>query len=466
MKAYLAIDIGASSGRLIAGFIENGYLKMQEIYRFTNGMSEIDDHLGWDVEHLFNEIIAALKTASKLGLDIQSLGIDTWGVDYMLINADGSLTDKSYAYRDDRTQGMDEVFYKEVMPLKELYARNGIQKLIFNTVYQLTAHIKQNPQAVQSAASLLMMPDYLNYLLTGEAKNEYTNATTSQLVNVETKDWDYELIERMGLPTRLFKTVCLPGTLCGRLKPEIAEQVGFNCDVVMVGSHDTASAVAAAPLLNFSHIFLSSGTWSLMGVEQMEANCSDESFNHNFTNEGGYDYRYRFLKNIMGSWILQNLRKELPPMSFEEQYALAEQGSDFKTIVDVNDQLFLNPKSMKQAFIDYCHQHNLTAPANNAELLYCAYRSLAECYKKVVQELEEINHKTYEAINIFGGGCQDKFLNKLIAKTTGKKILTGPIEATALGNICVQMIKYGEVANLMESRELIIKSFDISQVQI
>lgn len=407
MKAYLAVDIGASSGRLIAGYIENDILKMQEIHRFTNGMSEIGDHQGWDVDHLFDEIIIALQKAQKTGLEIQSIGIDTWGVDYMLIKKDGSLADQSYAYRDDHTDGMDEIFYKEVMPLKDLYARNGIQKLIFNTVYQLMAHVKQNPQALQDADALLMMPDYLNYRLTGIAKNEYTNATTAQLVNVQTKDWDYELIERMGVPSRLFKPVCQPGTLCGRLKPEIVEKVGFDCDVVMVGSHDTASAVAAAPLLNFDHIFLSSGTWSLMGVEQLEANCSEESFAHNFTNEGGYNYRYRFLKNIMGSWILQNLRKELPAMSFTEQYALAEQGSNFKTVVDVNDQLFLNPKSMKQAFIDYCQQHALQCPTNDAELLYCAYNSLAHCYQTVIQELEEITHKTYSAINIFGGGCQD-----------------------------------------------------------
>lgn len=466
MKAYLAIDIGASSGRLIAGYIEQDLLKMKEIYRFTNGMSKVGDHLGWDVDHLLSEIISALKAANKEGYEIQSLGIDTWGVDYMLIKSDGSLADQSYAYRDDRTNGMDEAFYKEVMPLKELYARNGIQKLIFNTVYQLMAHLKQNPTALQNASSLLMMPDYLNYCLTGEAKNEYTNATTAQLVNVQTKDWDYELIERMGVPTRLFKPVCMPGTICGRLKPKIVEQVGFDCDVVMVGSHDTASAVAAAPLLDFDHIFLSSGTWSLMGVEQLEANCSDESFAHNFTNEGGYNYRYRFLKNIMGSWILQNLRKELPKMSFSEQYELAAQGSNFTTVVDVNDQLFLNPKSMKQAFIDYCNQHNLPAPSTNAEVLYCAYNSLANCYKTVVQELEELTHKSYKAINIFGGGCQDQYLNKLIAKATGKTILTGPIEATALGNICVQMIKYGDVADLTAARELIVKSFDIAKVEI
>lgn len=464
MKAYLAIDIGASSGRLIAGYIQDGILKMQELYRFSNGMSTIGDHLGWDVDHLFGEIISALKEAKKCGYDVQSLGIDTWGVDYMLVNADGSLADKSYAYRDDRTEGMDEVFYREVMPLKELYARNGIQKLIFNTVYQLEAHLKQNPQALKSAAHLLMMPDYLNYRLTGVAKNEYTNATTAQLVNVNTKDWDYELIERMGIPRHLFQPVCLPGTLCGSLKPEIAAQVGFNCEVVMVGSHDTASAVAAAPLLSLDHIFLSSGTWSLMGVEQLEANCTEESFNHNFTNEGGYDYRYRFLKNIMGMWILQNLRKELPKMSFAEQYALANQGSTFTTIVDVNDQIFLNPHSMKQAFLDYCTQHNLPAPSNDAQLLFCAYNSLAHCYKHVVDELEAITHKTYEAINIFGGGCQDQFLNKLLAKATGKKILTGPVEATALGNLCVQMIKDGQISDLYAARQLIMRSFDIAEV--
>lgn len=465
MKAYLAIDIGASSGRLIAGYLDHGQLKMDELHRFKNGMVEIDGHMGWDIDSIFSELLTALKKAHDKGLEVQSIGIDTWGVDYFLIKEDGSLAERSYAYRDSRTEGMDEELYK-IIPLPELYERTGIQKLMFNTVYQLLEQKLHRPEALEQAAHFLMVPDYLNYRLTGSAKNEYTNATTAQLVNVNTNDWDYELLEKMGIPTKLFKPVCKPGTLCGMLKPEIAAQVGFNAEVVMIGSHDTASAVIAAPLLSDDHIYLSSGTWSLMGIELEHANTSAKSFAYNFTNEGGYDYRFRYLKNIMGMWILQNLRKEFPPMTFEESYALAAEGSYFKSVVDVNDQLFLNPKSMKQAFVTYCEQHNMPAPQTNAEVIYCAYNSLAHCYQKVVAEIEELTGRQFSAINIIGGGCQDKFLNKLIAQITGKRIFTGPIEATALGNICVQMIKDKTLSSLQEAREVIAKSFAITEVQV
>lgn len=235
----------------------------------------------------------------------------------------------------------------------------------------------------------------------------------------------------------------------------------------MVTSHDTASAVVATPLLGKDHIFLSSGTWSLMGIERLQADTSKQSCEHNFTNEGGYDYRYRYLKNIMGMWILQNLRKELPElshMSFEEQYAMAQQGADYQTVIDVNSPRFLNPKHMRQAFIDYCQEFNLPAPQTDAQVLYCAYHSLANCYHQVVQEIEEITGQEFEAINIIGGGCQDQFLNRLIAQTTGKQIFTGPIEATALGNICVQMIKDQVIPNLQAARQLVVDSFAINQV--
>ena len=463
MKVCIAVDIGASSGRLIAGYLQDKILKTQEIYRFKNGFQEQNGHFVWDLEHLFNEIVNGLKVAKQKDLEPISLGIDTWAVDYVLLDKDDKLTAPAYAYRDSRINGVDKELYK-IISAQDLYKRNGIQKLAFNTIYQLYEQKLHDPKALESAESFLMIPDYLNFKLTGIKKNEYTNATTSQLVSPITENWDYELISKLGLPQKIFKPLCKPGTSVGRLKSDLVEKLGFDLEVVMVTSHDTASAVVAAPLTNNSHIYLSSGTWSLMGIERKEADCTQLSYEHNFTNEGGYDYRYRYLKNIMGLWILQNLRREIGFTSFEDVYQKALSGKTYTTIVDVNDDLFLAPPSMKQAFIDYCKAHNLKEPHNDNEILFCAYNSLAHCYQNVVQEIESVTSKTYDCINIIGGGSQDKLLNSMIADITGKIILTGPVEGTAIGNLCVQLIKLGLIADLESARKLITQSFAIEKV--
>ncbi len=462
MKSYLAVDIGASSGRLIAAQMLDGKLKCDEIYRFENNLHEKNGHLTWDLDLLFSHILTGLKKVKELGLTPVSLGIDTWGCDYVLLDEKEQLCDLTYGYRDIRTDGIDKQIEK-LISKKELYKHTGIQHLSFSTIFQLYAQKLQNPQALEKAKYFLMIPDYLNYKLTGVMRSEYTNATTTQLVNAETKSWDLDVIKLLGLKSKIFLPLDLPGTSCGHLKAEIAKELGFDLEVIMCASHDTASAVMACPLED-DHIYLSSGTWSLMGVENLTPNCSDESLEHNFTNEGGYEYRFRYLKNIMGMWILQNLRKELPKMSFEEIYHKASLGEDYQTVVDINDKLFLAPKSMKEAFLQYCRIHQLPEPQSDEQILYCAYNSLAHCYKHVVDLLEMVSKRKFKAINVIGGGCQDRYLNSLIKKICHKDLYAGPIEATAIGNLCVQLICKQQVSNLSKARQLVTASFDIKKV--
>lgn len=393
-----------------------------------------------------------------------SIGIDTWGVDFVLLDQLGKVLGNTIAYRDGRTQGMDAEVYK-VIKEEELYRRNGIQKQLFNSVYQLVALQKQQSEFLNKAQNFMMIPEYLNFLLTGEKKNEYTNATTTQLVNAQTQDWDDELIEQLGLPQRIFGKLHMPKSSVGYLLPEIQKAVGFNAEVVLPVTHDTGSAVLAIPANDDHSIYLSSGTWSLMGVERLIPDCTEKSRQHNFTNEGGYHYRYRYLKNIMGLWMMQSIRKEFKhAYSFVELFTIAGIGSYFPSIVDVNDSSFLAPKRMIRAVQDYCEKTGQEKPETECELLYCVYNSLAKCYADTVAEIEEVTEKFYPRIHVVGGGCQDSFLNKLTAEYTGKDVYAGPIEATALGNLMAQMLKNNEFSDLVEAREIIAKSFNVKKV--
>lgn len=463
-KYYLAVDIGASSGRHILGWVENGKLRLEEIYRFENKLIKRNGHLCWDIDHLFNEVAEGLKKCKELNRIPASVGIDTWGVDFVLLDEDGKLLGDTVAYRDDRTKGMDAVVYEKISAAG-LYGRNGIQKQLFNSIYQLIA-IKQNePQNLEKAAHFLMIPEYLNYLLTGVMKNEYTNATTTQLVNAETQDWDYELMDMLGIPKKIFGKLNMPKTSVGSLSAEIADRVGFQTEVVLPATHDTGSAVMAVPTTSDDAIYLSSGTWSLMGIERLIPDCSEKSREHNFTNEGGYHYRYRFLKNIMGMWMMQSLRREFRhAYTFEELYQLAYIGRYFTSIVNVNSDDFLAPDSMIKAVQNYCESHGQEKPETECELLYCIYCSLARCYAQTVIEIEEITGKKYDRIHVVGGGCQDKFLNALIATETGKEVYAGPVEATAIGNIMAQMLKDNVFEDLNAAREMVAKSFDVKLV--
>ena len=309
---YLAIDIGASSGRHILAHMENGKMILEEIYRFPNGMIEKNGHKCWDTEALFDAILEGMKKCKEVGKVPVSMGIDTWAVDYVLLDKENKMIGDAVGYRDGRTMGMDEKVYA-IIPEEKLYERTGIQKQIFNTIYQLMAVKEQDSKMLGQAETMLMIPEYFNYLLTGKKAAEYTNATTTQLVSPETKDWDYELIEMLGYPRQIFQKIEKPGTVLGNLTEEVKKEVGFDCKVILPATHDTGSAVMAVPTNDENTIYISSGTWSLMGTELKKADCSKESRLHNFTNEGGYDYRFRYLKNIMGLWMIQSVRCEIAP---------------------------------------------------------------------------------------------------------------------------------------------------------
>lgn len=463
-KYYLAIDIGASSGRHILGYMDNGTMKLEEVYRFNNDLVRRDGHLCWDLDRLFDEIKNGLKECKKLNKIPVSMGIDTWAVDFVLLDKDDKILGDTIGYRDHRTNGMDEEVYKFI-PEEDLYARTGIQKQLFNTIYQLMAIKTEHPQHLEEAEDLLMLPDYFNFLLTGNKLSEYTNATSTNLVNANKKDWDFEIIEKLGYKKDIFKPLSLPGTPVGEFKEDIAKEVGFSCQVILPATHDTACAVMAVPAVDDDFIYISSGTWSLMGIESKFPITTKESMESNLTNEGGYDYRFRFLKNIMGLWMIQSVRRELDKAySFPELAALAEESTNFPSRVDVNDASFLAPDSMIEAIKDYCKKTNQQVPETVGEISTCIYQSLAQSYGQTVKEIENITGRTYSRIHIVGGGSNADYLNELTAKYTNKEVHAGPGEATAIGNIVAQLLKDGVFKNLEEARESIYKSFNIKKV--
>lgn len=460
---YLAVDIGASSGRHMLAWIEDGKIKLEEVWRFENKLVNKNGHLCWDAEYLFGEILAGLKHCKEIGRVPAYMGIDTWGVDFALLDKEGNRVGDTVAYRDSRTNGMDVELYKDIAE-EELYARTGIQKQLFNTVYQLKALLLSQPELLEKAERLLMLPDYFHYLLTDVMINEYTNATTGQLVNAATNDWDYELMERVGIPTRLFGELKLPGTVVGKFSEKIANEVGFDCTVILPATHDTGSAVAAVPATDDDFLYISSGTWSLIGAERKEANCSEESRLCNFTNEGGVEYRYRYLKNIMGLWMIQSIRREYNKVySFGDIARLAEEAT-IASVIDVNDPRFTMPDSMIEAVRSLCAETNQQVPETVGEVARVIYIGLAKCYGEAVRGVEKITNRTYSRLHIVGGGCQDDFLNRLTAESTGMDVYAGPIEATALGNLAVQMMATGVFATLEDARDTIARSFDVRKV--
>lgn len=461
MQYYLAVDIGASSGRHILSHLQDGKMVLEEIHRFPNGMKDVGGTKVWDSAGLFEEIKAGMKKCAALGKIPVSMGIDTWAVDFALLDADDKLIGQTVGYRDGRTRGMDGEVYR-MIPLEELYQRTGIQKQIFNTIYQLMAVKKQKPAELEAARTMLMIPDYFDFLLTGNKVTEYTNASTTQLLNPETKEWDYELIDRLGYPREIFTPIALPGTQVGELTAEIQKEVGFNCKVVLPATHDTGSAVVAVPSVGEdAALYISSGTWSLMGTELQKADCSLESMKRNLTNEGGYDYRFRYLKNIMGMWMINSARSELAPdMGFGE---ICEQASKagIASLVDANADRFLAPESMVKEVQAACAETGQQVPEGIAEVAAVIYNSLAKCYADTAAEIEQMTGRHYDSINIVGGGANAVYLNQLTAKACGKTIYTGPTEATAVGNIAVQMIAGGELADLSAARRCIFDSFEI-----
>ena len=460
-KYYAAVDMGASSGRLILGWMEDGKMQLEEVHRFENGMVKKDGELCWEFDRIFKEIVTGLKKCKDLGKLPCSLGVDTWGVDFVLLDRDDQVLGNTVGYRDHRTDGMDEEVYK-LISQNDLYARTGIQKAIYNSIYQLMAVKKKYPQYMEQAESLLFTPDYFHFLLTGKKVNEYTIATTSQLINAHTCEWDYELMDILGYKKSMFKELVMPGTSLGNLRPELAQEIGYDLEVVVPCTHDTASAVLAVPANDDDFVYISSGTWSLMGLEMKKPDCSQQSCDQNFTNEGGYDHRFRYLKNIMGLWMIQSVRHEYnDAYGFGEICQMAEEARDFPSRVDADDNCFLSPDSMVEAVKDYCKNSGQPVPETLGEIATVIYTSLAECYARTVKGLEETTGRTYSRIHVVGGGSNAGYLNELTAKATGKEVHAGPGEATAIGNITAQMLKAQEFATVEAARDMIHESFGI-----
>ena len=444
-NTHLAIDIGASSGRCILGRLEGDRMVLEEVHRFANRQVRRNGHDCWDLDLLWQGILDGLKACKACGTIPATIGIDTWAVDFVLLDREGRLLGDAVAYRDSRTRGMDAVVERTI-PAAELYARTGIQKQSFNTIYQLAALQAEHPEQLARAGSLLMIPDYFNYLLTGVKKQEYTNATSTGLVNAR----------------------------------------DCEAQVVLPATHDTGSAFLAVPARDSQAVYLSSGTWSLLGVENPAPITTEASRARNFTNEGGAWRRYRYLKNIMGLWMIQSVRRELngegyvagkaaapwqldveagqKQWSFPDLIAAAEREADFPSVVDGNDSAFLAPASMIAAVQDACAASGQPRPATVGQLMQCLYRSLSACYRDAIRSLEELTGVHYTSINIVGGGCQDMYLNRMTARATGLPVYAGPVEGTAIGNLTVQMIGAGELADLAAARSCIRRSFDVREI--
>ena len=467
----LAVDIGASSGRHIVGTVQNGKITLQEVYRFENGVHRENGHLCWDIDTLAKEVVNGLKAAHDAGFAPETIGIDTWAVDFVLLDADNKRIGDAVAYRDERTEGIREVLEKEYgLTFADHYVRTGIQYQPFNTVYQLMALKKEHPEQLAAAKTFLMVPDYLNYLLCGVPANEYTNASTTALVGADSRDWDDALIEKLGLPRGIFQPIRTAGTVLGHLTPEIQKAVGFDAEVILPATHDTGSAFLAVPARDEYAAYLSSGTWSLLGVENAAAITGPDSCAANFTNEGGYEYRYRYLKNIMGLWMIQSVRRELGEKtgtrpSFPELIAAAKEAADFPSCVDPDDNRFLAPASMIEEVRAACADTHQPVPAATGEVMQCVYNSLTQDYRRAVETLQSLTGKTYTSLNIVGGGSQDGYLNQQTANATGLTVFAGPTEGTALGNLMVQFIHSGDFADLAEARAAIRRSFEIKEYQ-
>ena len=482
MNEHLAIDIGASSGRHVLGRVEGGRIALEEVYRFENSQVRRNGHDCWDPEALAQAVLKGLARCRERGRIPATVGIDTWGVDFVLLDAEGRPCSDMVAYRDARTEGADALV-EAAVPRAELYARCGIQKMPFNTVYQLAALRREHPEQLARAARLLMVPDYLNYVLTGRMANEYTNATTTSLVNARTRDWDWEVIDRLGLPRRIFGKLEMPGASLGGLTEEVRRAVGFDAQVVLPATHDTGSAFLAVPARDDRAVYISSGTWSLLGVENAEPITTDASREANFTNEGGAWFRYRYLKNIMGLWMIQSVRRELNGVdyvagrektaawslddhepgrvySFDDLEAAARRAAAFPGRVDANDARFLSPDSMVAEVVAAAD----VKPKTVGEVMQCVYASLADCYADAIRRLSALTGRAYTSVNIVGGGSKDGYLNALTAAATGLEVFAGPTEGTAVGNLVVQFIASGELADLAAARAAVRAGFDVKSV--
>jgi rhamnulokinase len=469
-STYLAVDLGAESGRVVSGTLTDQGLQIEEIHRFANCGVRLGDHLYWDVLRLWSEIKVGLRQAGSLAGDrMRSIGLDTWGVDFGLLDANDNLIGNPYHYRDSRTDGMMERVFAGVSR-EGVYASTGIQLMQINSLYQLFAMSKANDPALSIARTFLNMPDLFNFFLTGEKANEFTITTTTQCYNPVKRNWAFDLMATLDIPTHIFGEIVPPGTVLGQLRPAIADDLGLSdVSVVTSAGHDTASAVAAVPASSQDYIYLSSGTWSLMGVELDQPMINAESLVANMTNEGGVGNKIRFLKNIVGLWMLQECRHQWSRCGFKYDYdQLLEMASEVPTfgpLVNPDDARFLAPEDMVTAIQSYCQETNQTIPTEKGEIVRCVLESLAMEYRWVAEELDRLIKKRHSTIHIIGGGSQNQLLNQLTANTTGKTVVAGPVEATAIGNILVQAIAVGEINSLVEGREIVSRSFAVETYQ-
>lgn len=461
-KVFLAADLGASSGRVMAGVYDGSTLYLKEVHRFSNGVEEIDGALRWDVHTLFAQIKEGIRIAGNTyGDSVVSMGVDTWGVDYGLLNEAGELLNLPYAYRDSRTDGMvDQALQR--MPKEEVYNITGIQFMFFNTLLQLLAEVSNPNNNLDKAEHLLFTPDLMNYWLCGVMRNEYSILSTGQVLDVQSRTLSLPLLKAMGIPESIFEPIVQPGTLLGPIQKKWTDQLDiapFN--IVAVGSHDTASAVASVPMApGESCAYLSSGTWSLIGIESQEPILS----NQNFTNEGGVCNTIRYLKNIAGLWLIQECRRVWAEAGtayeFGDLVEMANAAPPFLAFIDPDDPVFSTPGDMPARIRDYCGSRGQAVPEEPGAIIRIILESLALRYRAVLEDLDQAAGKKLDTLRIVGGGIQNQLLNQFTANAIGRRVITGPVEATAIGNVLMQMVASGDIPNLIAGRALVRKSFE------
>jgi len=467
---FLAFDLGASSGRAILGKLVNGKLELAEVHRFKNQMIRIHGNYYWNIYSIFEELKTGLKKCiSDFKIQPDSIGIDTWGVDYSLVSASGQLIGLPFAYRDHRTDTAMEAFF-EILPKKDTYLLSGIQFMQFNTLFQLFAARNEKHSRLNSASGLLFTPDTLNYLFTGIKRNEYTIASTSQLLKPGKVEWEDKLLAAIGIDKKLMEELVLPGTLVGNILPEIHEDTGSTViPCIAVASHDTASAIASVPAkAGENWAYLSSGTWSILGIESTKPMVTEQTLAMNFTNEGGVDGTTRFLKNIMGMWLIQECKRiwdEEIILDWKEIVDMSKQAENFKYLIDPDNSIFLNPGNMPNAIQNFCRNTNQWVPQSKGEIARCVYDSLVLKYKYTVEQIETITGKKIEKLHIIGGGAHNDMLNQLTADALGIPVFAGPSEATAIGNLLVQARALGAVHSLQEMREVVKNSVELIEYQ-
>lgn len=464
---FLAFDIGASSGRAILGTLENNKIKLTEIHRFKNQMCKINGSYFWNIYSLFDELKTGLrKCISDYKIQPESVGIDTWGVDYSLVTSEGNLVGLPFAYRDHRTDKSMEEFFK-ILPKKETYLLSGIQFMQFNSLFQLFSSVQQNYSGLKIAESILFTPDTLNYLFTGIRKNEYTIASTSQLLKPGKAEWEPKLFDSAGISLDLTEVIIQPGNKLGDLLPEVLEETGSkSIPCIAVASHDTASAIVSVPADGGNWAYLSSGTWSLLGIESTVPLVSEKTLEMNFTNEGGVEGTTRFLKNIMGMWLIQECKRiwdEEEELGWQQIVDLSNAAEPFKCLINPDDSMFLNPGNMPNAIQEFCAKTNQPVPETKGEIARCIYDSLVLKYKFTIKQIESVTGKQIEKLHIIGGGANNKIMSQLTADATGIPVFAGPTEATAIGNIMLQAKALGKVKSLNEIRKIVRNSFEVTE---